>query len=73
MDGGDERLPDRHEPAPGLGQHNEYLLADLLGHTAGYLRELERANIIGTVPLEGADMGGVRRFARERQHSAAAS
>ena len=72
-DGDDERLPDLHEPAPGLGQHNEYLLADLLGHTAGYLRELERANIIGTVPLEGADMGGVRRFERERQHSAAAS
>ena len=67
------RLPDRHEPAPGLGEHNEYLLADLLGHTADYLHELERASIIGTVPIEGADMGGVRRFARERQSSAAAS
>ena len=67
------RLPDRHEPAPGLGQHNEYLLADLLGHSADYLRELERANVIGTVPLEGADMGGVRRFVQERQRSAAAS
>ena len=72
-EGAIERLPDRHEPAPGLGQHNEYLLADLLGHSAGYLQELERANVIGTVPLEGADMGGVRRFAREQQSSAAAS
>lgn len=67
------RLPDRHEPAPGLGQHNEYLLADLLGHSADYLQELERASVIGTVPIEGADMGGVRRFAREQQSSAAAS
>ena len=67
------RLPDRHDPAPGLGEHNEYLLADLLGHTADYLHELEGAGIIGTVPIEGADMGGVRRFARERQSGVAAS
>ena len=67
------RLPDRHEPAPVLGQHNEYLLADLLGNSADYLQELKRASVIGTVPIEGADMGGVRRFTRERQSSAAAS
>ena len=67
------RLPDRHEPAPGLGQHNEYLLSDMLGYAADTLRELERADVIGTVPVEGADMGGARRFARERQRSAAAS
>lgn len=67
------RLPDRHEPAPLLGEHNEYLLSDLLGYTADALQEMERASVIGTVPIEGADMGGVRRFAREQQHSAAAS
>ena len=68
-----ERLPDRHEPAPGLGEHNGYLLGDMIGYAAEYLHELECASVIGTVPLEGADMGGVRRFARERQSRAAAS
>ena len=68
-----QRLPDHHEPAPTLGQHNEYLLQDLLGYTAGTLQDLERASVIGTIPIEGADMGGVRRFAREQQSSAAAS
>ncbi len=63
----DPRTPDRHDPAPGLGEHNHYLLGDLLGYAADTLQDLERADIIGTVPLEGADMGGVRRFARERQ------
>ena len=72
-DGGYRRLPDRHEPAPTLGQHNEYLLADLLGYTADTLQDLERASVIGTIPIEGADMGGVRRFAREQQSGAAAS
>lgn len=67
------RLPDRHEPAPGLGEHNDYLLSDLLGYSADTLRDLERDSVIGTVPIEGADMGGVRRFAREQQSSAAAS
>ena len=67
------RLPDRHDPAPGLGEHNHYLLGDLLCYGADTLQDLESASIIGTVPIEGADMGGVRRFARERQSGAAAS
>ena len=67
------RLPDRHDPAPGLGEHNHYLLGDLLCYGADTLHDLESASIIGTVPIEGADMGGVRRFARERQSGAAAS
>ena len=67
------RLPDRHEPAPGLGEHNHYLLGELLCYGADILHDLESASIIGTVPIEGADMGGVRRFARERQSGAAAS
>ena len=64
------RLPERHEPAPTLGEHNDYLLGDMLGFSEAYMQDLERESIIGTVPLEGADMGGVRRFARERQSSA---
>ena len=67
------RLPDRHDPAPGLGEHNHYLLGDLLCYGADTLHDLESASIIGTVPIEGADMGGVRRFARERQSGAVAS
>ena len=67
------RLPDRHDPAPGLGEHNHYLLGDLLCYGVDTLQDLESASIIGTVPIEGADMGGVRRFARERQSGAAAS
>ncbi len=60
------RHPDRHEPAPMLGEHNAYLLGELLGYAPSELRRLEAANIIGTTPLEGADMGGVRRMQRER-------
>ncbi|MCH7624372.1 MAG: CoA transferase [Chloroflexi bacterium] len=56
----------RHEPAPTLGQHNSPLLRDLLGRSSDELRELEDEKVIGTVPLVGSDMGGVRRAARER-------
>ena len=56
----------RHEPTPGLGEHNDWALAELLGVEDGTLVELELQNIIGTVPLEGADMGGVRRAAELR-------
>ena len=65
----DTRLPNRHEPAPTLGEHNGLLLGDLLGYTSDTLRSLERANTIGTTPIQGADMGGVRRFAREQTAS----
>jgi crotonobetainyl-CoA:carnitine CoA-transferase CaiB-like acyl-CoA transferase len=54
----------RHEPAPGLGQHNDYVLGEVLGITRERLDSLERDNVIGTEPLEGADMGGVRRANR---------
>lgn len=59
------RAPSRHEAAPLLGEHNEYLLGELLGYEAAALRRLAAANVIGTVPLAGADMGGVRRARRE--------
>ena len=51
----------RHGPAPGLGQHNREVLGDLVGISAKALDEMEREQVIGTVPLPGADMGGVRR------------
>ena len=54
----------RHEPAPCLGQHNQRILADLLGLSADRLDVLESANVIGTIPLPGSDMGGVRRAER---------
>ena len=60
-----ERSPNRHMAAPMLGEHNERALGDLLGYGAARLRELAAAAVIGTTPLEGADMGGVRRMRRE--------
>ena len=57
----------RHDPAPGLGEHNELILGDLLGMSHSRLAELEANRTIGTTPLEGADMGGVRRAAVLRE------
>ena len=51
-------------PAPCLGEHNSYVLGQVLGLPADVLKELEDRGVTGTVPLEGADMGGVRRFQR---------
>ena len=51
----------RHGPAPGLGQHNHRILGDLMGISSEALDEMEREQVIGTAPLPGADMGGVRR------------
>lgn len=42
------RLPS--VPAPDLGEHNGYVLGELLGLSEHELGELERAGIIGTVP-----------------------
>ena len=58
----------RHDPAPGLGEHNELILGDLLGMSHSRLAELEANRTIGTTPLEGADMGGVRRAAVLREN-----
>lgn len=59
----------RHDPAPGLGEHNELILGDLLGMTHARLAEMEANRTIGKTPLEGADMGGVRRAAERRIRS----
>ena len=61
----------RHDPTPGLGEHNDWALGELLGVGDGTLVELEMQNIIGAAPLEGADMGGVRRAAELRRQNSA--
>lgn len=61
------REPSLHDAAPLLGEHNARILGDLLGYADATLERLEQESVIGTVPLEGADMGGVRRMMRERE------
>ena len=41
--------------APALGEHNEYIFGELLGLSKGQIDALEREQIIGKVPLPGAD------------------
>lgn len=45
-----QRLQHR-SPAPTLGQHNEYVLKDILGLTAEEIAALEQNELIGDVPL----------------------
>ena len=47
----DGRRADDWEPAPGLGEHNGYVLGELLGLPDGALAELEEKGIIGTKPV----------------------
>jgi crotonobetainyl-CoA:carnitine CoA-transferase CaiB-like acyl-CoA transferase len=56
-----------HGPAPCLGEHNGYVLGQVLGIPEAELDGLEAEQVIGTVPLEGSDMGGVRRVRRQAQ------
>ena len=42
-------------PSPCLGEHNEYVLCELLGISKEELAQLEEENYIGTVPFPGAD------------------
>ena len=60
MSGAPEPL---NSPTPTLGQDNGRVLGRLLGLPDEVLRGLEEENVIGTVPLEGADLGGVHRLA----------
>ena len=55
-----------HGSAPMLGEHNGYVLGEVLGYPPERLGSLERDEVIGEVPLEGADMGGVRRGRRQQ-------
>lgn len=38
-------------PAPSLGEHNDYVLSELLGLTWDEISELENLGIIGTIPI----------------------
>ena len=55
-----------HNPSPTLGQHNNYILEDILGYSKSKIKLMEHMEIIGTVPLPGADLGGSRRAAKEQ-------
>lgn len=41
------------QPAPRFGEHNEYILGQLLGLSKREILELEREGVIGTTPLTG--------------------
>lgn len=49
----DEPVPWK-SPAPTLGQHNRQVLGGLLGMTEAELSDLERAQVIGTLPIGAA-------------------
>ena len=55
-----------HNPAPSLGEHNEYILKDILGYSDIEIKEMAELEIIGTTPLLGSDMGGSRRLESEK-------
>ena len=44
-------------PTPTLGEHNHYVLGELLGKSASEIDELEQHGIIGTEPTEAARRG----------------
>jgi len=48
LSGSEPRL---ERPAPTLGQHNDYVLGELLGLTKDEIKTLEEENIIGDMPL----------------------
>jgi crotonobetainyl-CoA:carnitine CoA-transferase CaiB-like acyl-CoA transferase len=48
--------PFRMQPAPKLGEHNEYVLETILGLSRVEIEDLEKRQIIGTQPL---GLGGI--------------
>ncbi len=47
-----ESLEEKRQPAPGLGEHNRYVLHDLLGLSEAAIESLAAADVIGTAPVE---------------------
>jgi crotonobetainyl-CoA:carnitine CoA-transferase CaiB-like acyl-CoA transferase len=45
-------LTSSRRPAPCLGEHNEYVLHNLLGYTEDEIDELRKKNIIGIHPID---------------------
>ena len=52
----------KHMPSPCLGQHNNYILEELMGYSGHKVAALEKSEVIGNKPLTGSDLGGSRRF-----------
>lgn len=50
-------------PGPCLGEHNEYVLGELLGLTQEDIQELEKAQVIGYEPLPGSNLSSEDRRA----------
>src|SRR5690606_16452823 len=44
-------------PSPRLGEHNEYVLVDVLGKGREEIRALEAARVVGDRPTVGAELG----------------
>ncbi len=51
------------KPGPCLGEHNEYVLGDILGLTPDELVELEKDQVIGYAPLPGSELSTEDRVA----------
>ena len=50
------KTPSRiQRPAPGLGEHNEFILGDLLGHDAAEIERLYNINMLGKIPTDLPD------------------
>jgi len=47
-------------PSPCLGEHNDYIYSEILGMSREEIEELEQAQVIGFIPLPGADGMGPR-------------
>ena len=52
--------------APTLCQHYSYILSEVLGLPNEDMEILAKKDIIGTDPLLGSDMGGIRRLKSEK-------
>jgi hypothetical protein len=55
-----------HNPSPTLGQHNNYILEEILGYSKEKINLMEEKEVIGIIPLPGADLGGSRRASEEQ-------
>ena len=62
-----DKTEPKHMPSPCLGQHNDYILGELMGYSDHKISVLEKTEVIGNKPLTGSDMGGSRRFGQNNQ------
>ena len=62
-----DKTEPKHMPSPCLGQHNDYILGELMGYSDHKISVLENTEVIGNKPLIGSDLGGSRRFGQNNQ------